>query len=778
MAWQVAKRRQVALLTLWLDDNTAPESPTANQPVKCWLTRCFVRDTARYKREVAKQLKAIRQKERKQRRKRKQSACTSIGTEPAASEASEGSEYGDEDSIVCTLNEQEPVTHVALGCSAELATGALDESSTPWIKEQVVTATQLQPCLDSGEQTTCHLATETSVPSKRAKRTTPDPIASKVETNVTLHEVEREGLPVNGTAHDKEVCDVAESDERYALGDGGHDRDCTSSPNLDHNQSTEMEALALPTAFVGTQTSKPRGQQGQSSSSSQRSNKGSRRPELYDVTTSWQLFASVEEAGWVDYWTKRQIHVEKAFLLQRSKLTAVDMHDKPVPLPCYRRSMPLLEWDDFYAQTYWRYYAHYWKYQWFTYHDSLNLPMPRSSIRHDTAQEDANDLGPWQSDTTEALSSAVWTSIVASLGAVGLAGDVLKIQGLVGAKLEFDHVDDVFGAYLSTPWQKQNQQGAAGVNVAHDGRDSSDIDEDGKGTLDNDTRKCDTQVINGACPAAEVDDEALAVGSTQHVAERDEKGGMAQSRDTMAQSEQDASTHEVLDGVTYSFENAIEAAVEDFAADAPHIKYWMQRYRLFDLFDHGIVMDAVGWYSVTPEIIAEHHAERCRCEVVVDAFCGVGGNAIQLAQTCSYVIAIELDPARLVIARHNAEVYGVADRIEFICGNAFDIIPSLQGRAIDVVLLSPPWGGPSYSESRSFHLSDATFDIARVFCITRKVCANVVLFMPKNTSIADLAALATPTKDLIEIEQNFINRRLKTLTMYTNSLVVTDTAPS
>lgn len=41
-----------------------------------------------------------------------------------------------------------------------------------------------------------------------------------------------------------------------------------------------------------------------------------------------------------------------------------------------------------------------------------------------------------------------------------------------------------------------------------------------------------------------------------------------------------------------------------------------------------------GWFSVTPEKIAEHIADRCRCDVIVDAFCGVGGNTIQFAFTC------------------------------------------------------------------------------------------------------------------------------------------------
>jgi hypothetical protein len=30
-----------------------------------------------------------------------------------------------------------------------------------------------------------------------------------------------------------------------------------------------------------------------------------------------------------------------------------------------------------------------------------------------------------------------------------------------------------------------------------------------------------------------------------------------------------------------------------------------------------------GWFSVTPEAIARHIAERCRCNTIIDAFCGI-----------------------------------------------------------------------------------------------------------------------------------------------------------
>lgn len=94
--------------------------------------------------------------------------------------------------------------------------------------------------------------------------------------------------------------------------------------------------------------------------------------------------------------------------------------------------------------------------------------------------------------------------------------------------------------------------------------------------------------------------------------------------------------------------------------------------------DEGIVLDEESWFSVTPEKIAIHQAERCTCNLIVDAFCGAGGNAIQFAFTCERVIAIDIDPNKIKLAKHNAEIYGVKDRIEFIIGDFLLLAPHLK----------------------------------------------------------------------------------------------------
>ncbi|NXS16974.1 TGS1 synthase, partial [Mystacornis crossleyi] len=220
--------------------------------------------------------------------------------------------------------------------------------------------------------------------------------------------------------------------------------------------------------------------------------------------------------------------------------------------------------------------------------------------------------------------------------------------------------------------------------------------------------------------------------------------------------------------------NALRTIPPEIAADPELIKYWAQRYRLFSRFDEGIKLDREGWFSVTPEKIAEHIAVRVsqsfNCDIIVDAFCGVGGNAIQFALTSKRVIAIDIDPEKLRLARHNAEVYGVAEHIDFLCG---DFLALAAGLRADVVFLSPPWGGPDYATAE-------IFDIQTMICpdgypfqvmpLSQKITNNIVYFLPRNADINQVASLAGPGGK-VEIEQNFLNNKLKTITAYFGDLI-------
>lgn len=83
------------------------------------------------------------------------------------------------------------------------------------------------------------------------------------------------------------------------------------------------------------------------------------------------------------------------------------------------------------------------------------------------------------------------------------------------------------------------------------------------------------------------------------------------------------------------------------------------------------------------------------------------------------------------MARHNAEVYGVADRIEFICGDFVKLGPALKA---DVVFLSPPWGGPEYLNAGVFDLESCMVPLggSKLYKISRDITENVAMYLPRN----------------------------------------------
>ena len=92
-----------------------------------------------------------------------------------------------------------------------------------------------------------------------------------------------------------------------------------------------------------------------------------------------------------------------------------------------------------------------------------------------------------------------------------------------------------------------------------------------------------------------------------------------------------------------------------------HNKYWDQRYRLFERFDEGILLDGESWYSITYETIGDHIIRRC-CELaqevfstskkksianIIDGFSGCGGIAIHAAKQNILTVAVDIDEKKL-----------------------------------------------------------------------------------------------------------------------------------
>ena len=150
-----------------------------------------------------------------------------------------------------------------------------------------------------------------------------------------------------------------------------------------------------------------------------------------------------------------------------------------------------------------------------------------------------------------------------------------------------------------------------------------------------------------------------------------------------------------------------------------------------------------------------------------------------------------------------------------------------QTRKIDVVFLSPPWGGPSYLAGSDDDISGLTHSSssssqttpippssseehptyslssilpihgAQLFSLTRRITRNIAFYLPRNTRVDEISALLSGGKNThththtqeeeehhhqngetvataeeqIEVEEEWMGNKLKALTCYFGGLV-------
>jgi len=194
-------------------------------------------------------------------------------------------------------------------------------------------------------------------------------------------------------------------------------------------------------------------------------------------------------------------------------------------------------------------------------------------------------------------------------------------------------------------------------------------------------------------------------------------------------------------------------------------------------------MDPVGWYSVCPESLAEHIAERFYKTLgpnalVLDGMGGVGGNVIQFAKKFHITFCVDLSMERLILAKHNAAVYGVDQKVEFIRADYTNLAP--HWRTIDAINLSPPWGGPKYARKNFDIDADMEPSCYQLHELSLRLTPNICYQLPKNSNIDQLKDLARMiqvknplenSKKFFEYEDAYIHDQLKMVVIYFGNLI-------
>ncbi|AMD21136.1 HEL145Cp [Eremothecium sinecaudum] len=180
-------------------------------------------------------------------------------------------------------------------------------------------------------------------------------------------------------------------------------------------------------------------------------------------------------------------------------------------------------------------------------------------------------------------------------------------------------------------------------------------------------------------------------------------------------------------------------------------KFWNRRKSLFSLVDKGnIYLTDELWYSVTPEVMAKFIAKFIKACIpeattVLDVFCGGGGNSIQFAKVFDKVYGVDLNLDHLYCTYKNAQAYNVIDRIWLKYGDWVEIAKKgrFQDVKIDCIFASPPWGGPEYLKQEKFDLEKSLIPVPLSDALASffKLCSNVVMFLPKNSDLAQLSEI-------------------------------------
>ena len=156
------------------------------------------------------------------------------------------------------------------------------------------------------------------------------------------------------------------------------------------------------------------------------------------------------------------------------------------------------------------------------------------------------------------------------------------------------------------------------------------------------------------------------------------------------------------------------------------------------LGDPDARFDDEGLYSATPVALAREVVQGLS-GVVIDGTCGLGCLAIAAAELpgVKKVIAIELDDARLALARNLIALRGHTAKIEVRLGDIRTLLPTLKG---DALILDPPWGGRDYDRG-AVTLEDLPLDVRPLISSFR---GAIRLKLPRGLDVASLPSDLTP----------------------------------
>ena len=149
-----------------------------------------------------------------------------------------------------------------------------------------------------------------------------------------------------------------------------------------------------------------------------------------------------------------------------------------------------------------------------------------------------------------------------------------------------------------------------------------------------------------------------------------------------------------------------------------------------------------GLEQATAEPVAAHRAARfaaAGARTVADLGCGIGSDALALAGAGADVVAIDRDPLRLLMAKANAAVYGLTERLALVQADLLALPPL----PVDAFFFDPgrrAGGGPRGAPSRRLHTGAAYQPPLSLFDAWRQIVPQGAAKVSPGIDYAELPA--------------------------------------
>ncbi|KAM3143690.1 hypothetical protein pb186bvf_004186 [Paramecium bursaria] len=169
--------------------------------------------------------------------------------------------------------------------------------------------------------------------------------------------------------------------------------------------------------------------------------------------------------------------------------------------------------------------------------------------------------------------------------------------------------------------------------------------------------------------------------------------------------------------------------------------------------------------KTTPVYVARYIAKRLKQnhQVVVDLGCGMGGNTVQFAKECSYVIGVDIDLELLKITEESCQQNRVNYKVDLVNANLFD----LKNLKADVIFTNPTCKTRGRNKNIDMDL-DCQPNFAQLIQKCKLMAPNTIIQMPANIDMNQLTQYFNFNKmnaimqkqyvhSVIEVEQLIVN---------------------